>query len=263
MTNLLRKMSTKVGSGGAVSYELVLRDQVIDLNAQVGLPLSLSFTGRIFCIHCGRKTSKSFSQGYCYPCFSTLPETDMCIVKPEKCHFHLGSCRNESWGVEHCMIPHTVYLANSSGLKVGITRSHHKLNRWVDQGASQAIVLGETKNRLDSGLVEVTIAKLVPDKTNWRKMLQGSPLSLDLVQHKKDLLSQLPLELPLEIRGDEIFDFSYPVIKYPEKLTSLDFEKTPTVNGILNGIKGQYLLLDTGVLNVRKFAGFEVSWECS
>ncbi len=259
MTDLLRKMNTKVGTDGSVSYELQLGERVIDLNRMVGDPLSLTFTGRIFCVNCGRKTSKSFSQGYCYPCFSSLPETDMCIVKPEKCHFHLGSCRNESWGLEHCMIPHTVYLANSSGLKVGITRSHQKLKRWMDQGASQAIVLGETKNRLDSGVVEVAIAKLVPDKTNWRKMLQESPVPLDLVKLKKDLLFQIPPELPLEVSGDEIFEFSYPVIKYPEKLTSLDFEKNPNINGILNGIKGQYLLLDSGVLNIRKFGGYEVT----
>ncbi len=66
-------------------------------------------------------------------------------------------------------------------------------------------------------------------------------------------------ELPLEVSGDEIFEFSYPVIKYPEKLTSLDFEKNPNINGILNGIKGQYLLLDSGVLNIRKFGGYEVT----
>lgn len=258
MTNMLQKMKTELSPDGKVLYTLVIGDQKMDLNSLVGKPIELSYSGRIFCVHCGRKTTKSFNQGYCYPCFSSLPETDMCMVKPEKCHFHLGTCRNESWGVEHCKIPHTIYLANSSGLKVGITRSYQKLHRWMDQGASQAIVLGETNQRLDSGLIEVELAKLVPDKTNWRKMLQGSPESLDLVKLKKDILSQFSQVSTLQVGGDEVYSFTYPVLKYPEKLTSLDFEKNPKVSGTLNGIKGQYLLLDTGVINIRKFGGYEV-----
>jgi len=128
----------------------------------------------------------------------------------------------------------------------------------MDQGASQAIVLGETNQRLDSGLIEVELAKFVPDKTNWRKMLQGSPESLDLTKLKKDILSQFSQVSSLKVSGDEIYSFTYPVIEYPEKLTSLDFEKTQKVSGTLNGIKGQYLLLDTGVINIRKFGGYEV-----
>jgi hypothetical protein len=32
----------------------------------------------------------------------------------------------------------------------------------------------------------------------------------------------------------------------------------PQVTGVLQGIKGQYLILDTGVLNLRKFGGYEI-----
>ena len=37
-----------------------------------------------------------------------------------------------------------------------------------------------------------------------------------------------------------------------------NFDKHAQVEGTLIGIKGQYLMLDTGVLNIRKFGGYEV-----
>ena len=52
----------------------------------------------------------------------------------------------------------------------------------------------------------------------------------------------------------------YPVLRYPEKVSSFNFDKTPLVEGVLWGIKGQYLILDTGVINVRKFGGYKISF---
>jgi hypothetical protein len=49
------------------------------------------------------------------------------------------------------------------------------------------------------------------------------------------------------------------VQQYPEKVKSLNFDKTPDITGTLQGIKGQYLILDTGVLNIRKFSAYHVS----
>ena len=56
----------------------------------------------------------------------------------------------------------------------------------------------------------------------------------------------------------EPVNFSYPIVSYPEKITSLDFDNQPEMTGCLLGIKGQYLLLDTGVLNIRKYTGYEL-----
>ena len=91
-------------------------------NELLGSTIKLNYLGRIECIYCGRKTKKSFSQGYCYPCMIKLARCDSCIVSPEKCHYDEGTCREPEWGEQHCMRPHYVYLANSSGVKVGITR---------------------------------------------------------------------------------------------------------------------------------------------
>ena len=52
-----------------------------------------------------------------------------------------------AWEKKFQLAPHYVYLANSSGIKVGITRESQGEKRWMDQGASQAILLAEVPNR--------------------------------------------------------------------------------------------------------------------
>jgi hypothetical protein len=66
-------------------------------------------------------------------------------MKPETCHYHLGTCREPDWAQNHCFRPHIVYLANSSGVKVGITRKTQIPTRWLDQGASQALPIFEVQ----------------------------------------------------------------------------------------------------------------------
>ena len=55
-------------------------------------------------------------------------------------------------------------------------------------------------------------------------------------------------------------DIHFPVDSYPVKIKSFNFDKNPEVSGVLHGIKGQYLLLDIGVINIRKFTGYEVAF---
>jgi len=43
---------------------------------------------------------------------------------------------------------------------------------------------------------------------------------------------------------------------------SVNFDKMPEISGMLNGIKGQYLLLDDDrVLNIRRHTGYIISVE--
>ena len=128
----LRKMRVKADD--PVSYWLPVGNREIELASLLGQSISLEYDGHINCIECGRSTRKSFNQGYCFPCLRALAACDMCIVKPELCHFHLGTCREPNWGEQHCMQPHVVYLANSSALKVGVTRQSQVPTRWIDQG---------------------------------------------------------------------------------------------------------------------------------
>ena len=263
----LRKM--RVSHTDPVTYEIPLGTDTLELSSRIGETLTLRHSGRIFCIECGRETKKSFAQGYCFPCFKSLAQCDMCIMQPETCHFAQGTCREPQWAEDHCMQDHIVYLANSSGLKVGITRGTQIPTRWIDQGASQAIPVFRVKNRLHSGLLEITIKKQVSDRTDWRKLLKGNPEPLDMAAVRDELVSNAESDLAdiqrqhpgleWELLHDDAIEIRYPVERFPEKITSFNFDKTPEVTGVLAGIKGQYLIFDNGVINIRKFAGYEVS----
>ena len=184
----LRKMRTQLGS--VVDYELPVGDQFLPLNNRLGQSLTLSFAGEIRCVHCDRKTSKSFSQGYCYPCFRSLAQCESCIIKPETCHFAQGTCRDPEWASQFCFRGHTVYLANSTGLKVGITRDTQLPTRWIDQGAVQALPLFSVQNRFHSGLVEVAIGNYVAHKTRWQAMLKNQVEPLDMIAERDRVLGQ-------------------------------------------------------------------------
>jgi len=189
----LRKMKTELAN--PVKYQLPLSNQRVDLNPLIGHSIKLVFTGNIACVHCNRAIKKSFNQGYCYPCFTSLAQCDMCIMKPETCHYDAGTCREPAWGEEFCFQPHIVYLANSSGIKVGITRGTQVPARWIDQGAIQALPIMKVKSRFISGLVEVAIAQHVSDKTSWQRMLKNLVEPVDLMAKRDELLDLCQSEI--------------------------------------------------------------------
>lgn len=271
VTGRLRKMP--VEAGDPVTYTIAVGDTRIPLNELIGRPVRFDFGGVIRCIHCDRTTKKSFNQGFCYPCFRKLAACDSCIMSPEKCHYHLGTCREPEWGETHCMVEHVVYLANSSGLKVGITRASQVPTRWIDQGAVDAIPMVRVATRYLAGLVEVACKAHVADRTNWRTMLKGDIPELDLENERRRMLELIAgdLEVLRNAHGPESIHavdesglgLSYPVQVWPEKIKAHNLDKTPEVEGVLEGIKGQYLILDTGVINIRKFTGYEVRFRVS
>ncbi len=268
----LRKMQVHyINRHEPVSYSLVLDEQQIPLNPLLGQKVTLRFNGQIHCIECRRKSSKSFNQGYCYPCFKKLAACDSCIMSPEKCHFAAGTCREPEWGMQHCMQMHYVYLANTSGIKVGITRGDQLPVRWIDQGAVQALPIYQVSSRYHSGLLEVIYKQEVSDRTQWQRMLKGQAESLDLhaEQHNlanhfttriEELAEQLPDNAIVPLKNEPISEFLYPVLDYPDKIKSFNMDKEPLVEGMLMGIKGQYLILDTGVINIRKFSAYEIEF---
>lgn len=228
----------------------------------VGKRIKLEFTGKIRCVNCGKITSKSFNQGSCFQCFQTLAENDLCILRPETCHFHLGTCREPEWGEGYCFQKHTVYLANTSGLKVGITREKPVSNRWVDQGAQEAIPLLEVSSRRDAGLIEKQFTTVIDDKTKWQKMVTEDSVPFDLVSKKKELLEVLDswdLGVPYaESDEQKITKLSYPISEYPKKSKSFSPDKEKEIDSKLLGIKGQYLLFEDVVINIRAYGGYEI-----
>ncbi|MCP5463565.1 MAG: DUF2797 domain-containing protein [Deltaproteobacteria bacterium] len=243
---------------GLINYHLRLSDSEEALNTVVGKKIKLQFEGEIHCIHCDRKIKKTFAQGYCYPCFQSLAETDMCIVKPHQCHFAQGTCRDEEFAKKHCFIPHVVYLAVSSGAKVGITRAHQKFTRWADQGAIKASVLAEVPDRKTAGDLEVALSEHIADKTNWRKMLSNQVPSLSLSELKNEIKNKVPKEFEQFLIEDDVHDLSYPVEVFPEKISSYNLDKTPVIEDQLMGIKGQYLVFPKKVINLRKYQGYKI-----
>ena len=266
----LSKMQAILPVDGRAQYQLSLADNKLAMHEYIGQSVKFDYAGAIYCQHCQRKTKKSYSGGFCFPCSQKLAQCDLCFMKPETCHFEQGTCREPVWGLAVCMQDHIVYLANSSGLKVGITRIGQVPTRWLDQGASQALPVFRVKSRYQSGLVEVMFKQHVADRTDWRKMLKGDAEPLDLPAQRDRLMQECAeditaLQAQFEsgaitpLPAENMVSIHYPVTQYPDKIKALNFDKTPQIEGKLQGIKGQYLLLDSGVLNIRKFAGYQVA----
>ena len=267
----LSKMEASLNSEGSVDYQLPIDDQRIGMNTLIGRTISIEHIGDIHCIHCGRRTKKSFSQGYCYPCFSKLPQCDTCIMSPEKCHFHHGTCRDPEWGEKYCFTDHFVYLSNTSGVKVGITRGTQLPTRWIDQGATQGLPIFRVQTRYQAGLIEDCIREHIADKTHWQKMLKGNSDSVDLHSLRDELMAKSEdglefleqehgLQALQRLYNESITEIKFPVEQFPEKVKSLNLDKQPLVEGVLQGIKGQYLIMDTGVINIRKFTAYNVKF---
>jgi len=248
-----------------VNYEIANRDEQMNLNPAIGKRIRIEFAGERSCIQCGRKVRKLYQNGYCFPCVTTLAECDLCIVKPHQCHYHLGTCRDPQFGDTQCMIPHYVYLADSSGVKVGLTRKGRQLTRWVDQGATSAMLFAEVPTRKMAGELEMEIAKHLPDKTDWRKMLRDTgDNDVDLRTIREEIIQWLnPDYHPYVLKENTgVVRFRYPRDElWTPMVKSITLDKQPILEALITGVKGQYLILDTGVFNVRRHAGYHVNVE--
>ena len=235
------------------------------LNDYLGAELHLEFTGTIACVYCGRATRKTFAQGFCYPCFQARAEADICIIKPELCHHHMPDdpCRDEVFAHAHCFQPHVLYVALTSGLKVGITRRENIPTRWLDQGATEAIPLAELPDRRAVGLVESRLRDEVglADRTHWTRLLKNERGEGDIIAYADGVLAHLQdLDVaPLGADQRLLRSFRFPVLTYPQKVKSFNLDQNPCAGGHLQGIKGQYLIFEGGVINLRKYTGYQVT----
>lgn len=254
----LRKMRTTLDE--EVRYFLGSGDSLIEMNGLLGTSLHLAYSGEIHCLSCGRTIKKPFGQGFCYPCFRDAPEAAECIIRPELCEAHLGKGRDPEWEERNHNQPHVVYLALSSGVKVGITRETQVPTRWIDQGASKALVIARVPYRRLAGEIEVALKEHFTDKTNWQRMLKNQ-IADDTLLEAQGMVSEM-LEEPFQqylTAPEAPLEIPYPVLVYPEKVKSINLLKLPEYDGKLTGIKGQYLIFEDGmVFNVRNHSGFHV-----
>lgn len=256
----LSKMYTKLEN--QVQYYLPFQEDLLHMNALIGKEIEIVFEGVINCMVCGKKTKKSFGNGACYNCFANAPETAPCIIKPELCEAHLGKGRDVEWEQKYHNQNHIVYLAKSSAVKVGVTRDSQIPTRWIDQGASEAIILAEVPYRRLAGEIEVQLKEHFTDKTNWQRMLKNEVSDVDLLEAKDDVLNYYLDEAFHEFisDNDEIIQLNFPMEVYPEKVKSLKLDREPIIEGVLQGIKGQYLYFENGqVINIRSHSGYLVT----
>lgn len=235
------------------------------MNPLVGEEITVRFLGEIHCIESGKKINKTFGEGLSFERWMKSPLASPSIIRPELSRIHEGiALRDAAWEEEYHNKPHYVYLSRTSGIKVGVTRLPNKISRWIDQGASEGIIMAETPYRQLAGLIEVMFKEHLADKTAWQAMLKNEVKDTEsLLAKKEEMLNLLPVDYePFIYDDDTITSISYPVLQYPKSVKTLKLDDTKEFKGRLIGIKGQYLLFEGGlVFNVRSHSGYRVSIE--
>jgi len=247
---VLRKMQTEIGS--PIQYYMLFNADFLNVNQVLDKTLKIRFI-KHQCLNCGNDRP-IFRQGFCKSCFFEIPSAGDWIMRPELSTAHLDKeDRDLEYEKKVQLQPHIVYLANSSNIKVGVTRKTQVPTRWIDQGAHEAIEIVEVPNRYLAGITEVALKDHIGDKTNWRKMLTNSVEDENLMEWRTKLKQYIPMEAQeyfLNTKAETHLEF--PVLQYPEKVKSLNLSKTPEFEGVLKGIKGQYLIFeDNTVFNIR------------
>jgi len=257
---VLQKMQTEMGS--PIQYYLIFPNDFLNLNQMLDKELQIRLI-KYQCLNCGQDRP-IYRQGFCKSCFYEIPNAGDWIMRPELSTAHLDKeDRDLEYEKKVQLQPHIVYLANSSNIKVGVTRKSQVPTRWIDQGAHEAIGIVEVPNRYLAGITEVALKEYIGDKTNWRKMLTNEVDDEDLVAWRNRLRPYIPEEAaPYFLENNTETHLDFPVLHYPDKVKSLNLGRTPDFKGVLKGIKGQYLIFgDNTVFNVRGSEGCFVSLE--
>ena len=256
---VLTKMETEFAE--PIQYYLILGNDFLNMNQLLGKTITMQFV-KHQCLKCGLD-KPIYRQGYCKQDFFDIPQAGDWIMRPELSTAHLGKeDRDLDYEKRAQLQPHIVYLANSSNVKVGVTRKSQVPTRWIDQGAHEAIEIVEVPNRYLAGITEVALKDHVADKTNWRKMLKNDVEDESLVEWRERLKTYIPEEAQdYYIASNTETNLDFPVLSYPEKPKSLNIEKEQGYTGKLVGVKGQYLIFDDDtVFNIRSNEGLVVKF---
>jgi hypothetical protein len=254
---VLKKMQTEIGH--PIQYYMLFESDFLNVNQVLDKNIKIEFI-KFQCLNCGNDRP-IYRQGFCKTCFFEIPLAGDWIMRPELSTAHLDQeDRDLAYEKKVQLQPHIVYLANSSNVKVGVTRKGQIPTRWIDQGAHEAIEIVEVPNRYLAGITEVALKNHVGDKTNWRTMLTNSLVDENLIEWREKLKQYIPEEaLPYYLDNKSETQIEFPVLQYPSKVKSLNLGKTPFYEGTLKGIKGQYLIFeDNTVFNVRGSEGYYV-----
>jgi hypothetical protein len=255
---VLTKMETEFSQ--PIQYYLVFETDFLNMNQLLDKNITIQFI-KYECLNC-KLDKPIYRQGFCKSCFFDIPQAADWIIRPELSTAHLDKeDRDLAYEKKAQLQPHIVYLANSSSVKVGVTRKSQVPTRWIDQGAHEAIEIVEVPNRYLAGITEVALKDYVSDKTNWRTMLKNEIVDENLVEWRERLKQYIPDEAKdYFIQNNTETNIDFPVHKYPEKPRSLNIIKEQQYTGKLVGIKGQYLMFeDETVFNIRSNEGLVVN----
>ncbi len=251
------KMTSQIGN--PIQYYLNLSGDLININQLIGKKINLKHIG-YQCISCG-EDKPIYRMGFCKDCFFKSPYASESIIRPELSRAHLGEEeRDLEVEKEIQLVPHIVYLAYTGDVKVGVTRETQVPTRWIDQGATFALPIAKTENRYEAGMIEVALKQHINDKTNYKKMLQDDyEDDLDLADFREKIKNYFPKDFEKFYKNEgEIWKLDYPYTA-PEKINAFTLDKNPEFEGVLKGIKGQYLAFENGnVMNVRSHEGYVV-----
>lgn len=252
----LRKMQTEAAA--PVRYFLVFENDFICLNPLIGKKISLTFLG-YDCLNC-HSSEPIYRMGHCRKCFYESPSTADWILRPELSKAHLDEEERDLLYEKKIQLqPHVVYLSYTGEVKVGVTRQSQIPTRWIDQGASAAIKVLEVPNRYLAGVAEVALKRHLSDRTLWRQMLKPLRAIPNLVEEKHKIKPLVPNELAAYFSSDDtVFTWEYPVIKFPDKPHALKPDEAAPFTKTLEGVKGQYLIFEDAVCNIRSHEGFVV-----
>ena len=254
------KMCTQ--NGKPIQYYLNLSQDILNMNQLIGKNLHWKMVC-YQCVNCGND-EKIYRMGFCKKCFFESPYASETIIRPELSTAHLGIGERDLAVEESIQLaPHIVYLAYTGEVKVGVTRESQIPTRWIDQGATFALTIAKTDNRYEAGMIEVAMKEHLADKTNWRKMLEDDfEDDLDLAGFREKIKDYFPEDFKNFYSSEnEMVRLDFPY-EAPEKISTISLDKSPEFEGVLRGIKGQYLSFEGGTFfNVRAHEGFVVELE--
>lgn len=269
----IRKLKSVLDSQGQVEYHWAAHDILdpmppLPMSASIGQDIRIEHLGKIHCTVTGKSIRKTYGDGMSFDAFQNSPLAVESIIHPELSRIHEGvALRDAAWEEAHHNQPHIVYLSYTGGIKVGVTRTTQVPYRWIDQGASGAIILAETPYRQLAGLIEVAMKEHFADKTQWRAMLSAGNPDFDRIEEalqeaKEEAFEQCPPEFEdFMSEDDTVQHLTFPGSDFPDKVKSTSLDKSPVIEGRLTAIKGQYFIFDDGtVFNVRRHSGYRVSW---
>ena len=254
------KMTTAIDS--PIQYFMNLSGDLINMNQLFGKKIRIKHIG-YECVNCG-SDEKIYRMGFCKKCFFESPYASDTIIKPELSKAHLGIAERDLEVEKQIqLVPHVVYLAYTGDVKVGVTRETQVPTRWIDQGATFALPIAKTENRYEAGMIEVALKAHLADKTNPKKMLKDAyEDDLDLKDFREKIAEYFPNDFKqFAVAEEEIVKLDFPYVA-PEKINVFTLDKKPEFEGVLKGIKGQYLYFDEGdFINVRGHEGYVIELE--